>query len=137
MTSIDFYLLSDSGADAVDRIACRLTEKAYRLGHRIFLFTGDREKAEQLDQLLWTFSQGSFVPHEIAGSDAPVCIGYQEPPEDFADVLVNLAGEIPGFFSRFDRVAEVVGATEEAKQGGRERYRFYRNRGYTLDTHEL
>ncbi|MEJ2106309.1 MAG: DNA polymerase III subunit chi [Acidiferrobacteraceae bacterium] len=136
MTSIDFYLLSDP-AEPADRVACRLAEKIYRLGHRVYLLVADRQQAEQLDQLLWTFSQGSFVPHEINGTDAPICIGDGEPPEGFVDVMVNLAGEVPGFFSRFDRVAELVGASEDAKQAGRERYRFYRDRGYALNTHNL
>ncbi len=137
MTSVDFYLLNDAGADAADRVACRLTEKAYRLGHRVFLLAQDRPQAERLDQLLWTFSQGSFVPHELGAADAPVCIGHGEPPEEFGDVLVNLTAQVPDFFSRFDRVAELVAATEESKEAGRDRYRFYRDRGYALDTHQL
>jgi DNA polymerase-3 subunit chi len=52
-------------------------------------------------------------------------------------VLISLASAIPSFFSRFGRVADVVGATEEAKQQARERFRFYRERGYSLQTHSL
>ncbi|MEJ2644677.1 MAG: DNA polymerase III subunit chi, partial [Gammaproteobacteria bacterium] len=64
-------------------------------------------------------------------------VGHQESPETDCDVLINLAAEVPLFFSRFERVAELIGNNEENKQQGRQRYRFYKDRGYTLDTHNL
>ena len=141
MTKVDFYLLPASG-NARELFACRLTEKAYRLGHRVYLLAPDRPAALELDELLWTFSQGSFVPHAIVSTatpadDHPVLIGHEEPPPAFGEVLVNLAAEIPPWFGRFARVAELVGADDAARASGRERYRFYRERGYPLDTHTL
>lgn len=141
MTRVDFYLLGHGGGDDRARVACRLAEKAYRLGHRVYLLAPDAATASELDELLWTFSQGSFVPHGLAGAadaaEQPVLVGHAEPPPAFHDVLVSLAGEIPAWFSRFSRVAELVGADEDSKARGRERFRFYRERGYPLDTHNL
>lgn len=140
MTKVDFYLLGNGGDDRA-RFACRLAEKAWRLGHRVYLLAPDATAASELDELLWTFSQGSFVPHGLADAadadDQPVLVGHGEPPAAFHDVLVSLAGEIPPWFSRFSRVAELVGADEDSKTRGRERFRFYRERGYPLDTHNL
>jgi len=141
MTKVDFYLL-DGGTDSRERFACRLTEKAWRLGNRVFLLAPDKPAALELDELLWTFSQGSFVPHAVCANDGdvdvhPVLIGHTEPPAALTDVLISLAPEVPSWFSRFARVAELVGATEEDKARGRERFRFYRERGYPLEAHNL
>ena len=142
MTKVDFYLLGAADAGSRERTACRLAEKAWRLGHRVYLLVPDKTAALALDDLLWTFSQSSFVPHAVledaADADAhPVLIGHGEPPAALNDVLVSLAREVPPWFSRFARVAELVGAADDDKIRARERFRFYRERGYPLDTHNL
>jgi DNA polymerase III subunit chi len=141
MTKVDFYLLG-AGGDSRERIACRLAEKAWRLGNRVYLLAPDKPATLELDELLWTFSQGSFVPHAVCTNDSdaevhPVLIGHAEPPAALHDVLISLAPEVPTWFSRFARVAELVGAAEEDKARGRERFRFYRERGYPLEAHNL
>jgi DNA polymerase-3 subunit chi len=54
-----------------------------------------------------------------------------------AAVLVNLSAEPAPFFSRFERLAEIVGVGEAEVAAGRERFRFYRERGYELRAHNL
>lgn len=144
MTEIDFYILPSDSAEERLRFACRLTDKALQRNYRIFLNTDSTAMAEQLDESLWTFSAGSFVPHRrLAGSEAdsivePVVIGHQqEPPEAGWDVMINLAEQVPDFFSRYRRVAEVVDGNQQRRDQGRERFRFYRERGYELRTHNL
>ena len=66
MTKVDFYVLGTSGDRARQHFACRLAEKAYRLDNTIHIRTIDQRAAEQLDELLWTFRDGSFVPHELS-----------------------------------------------------------------------
>lgn len=141
MTKVDFYLLGNDG-DSRELFACRLTEKAWRLGHRVYLLAPDQVSANELDELLWTFSQGSFVPHAVCRKETdveqhPVLIGHGEPPSGLTDVLISLAPDVPAWFSRFTRVAEMVGANENEKASARERFRFYRERGYPLETHNL
>jgi DNA polymerase-3 subunit chi len=48
---------------------------------------------------------------------------------------VNLHAQTPPFFSRFERLAEIVGIDDA--EAGRERYRFYRERGYELRAHDM
>ena len=68
----------------------------------------------------------------------PVLIGVNQPPVgDRWNVLVNLAADVPEFFSRYERVAEVVDADAARREQSRERYRFYRDRGYKLNTHQV
>ena len=52
-------------------------------------------------------------------------------------MLINLGLAPPPFFSRFERLAEIVGVDPADAEAGRERYRFYRERGYELRTHSL
>jgi DNA polymerase-3 subunit chi len=141
MTQVDFYILKDSSPRAQALLTCRLSEKAYKKGHQVFINTNSGEQLKQLDDMLWTFSTGSFLPHACyegkTDSTQPVLLGHAIEPEGPSDVLVNLSNDVPAFFSRFNRVAELVGGDETQRQAARERYRFYKDRGYTLNTHNL
>lgn len=141
MTQVDFYILEDDTIDARQRFVCRLAEKAWQQGHKVYIHTGDPALSSRLDEMLWTFRQDSFVPHsldEAAESDeVEVHIGHGEEPRHHDEVLINLGQEVPLFFSRFRRVAEVIDAIEENRQAGRERFRFYRDRGYPMQSHAI
>jgi len=140
-TRVDFYVLAETGTGARLNFACRLTEKAYKLDNRTHAHVTGAAQARQLDELMWTFRQGSFVPHEIAdatsGADTPVTIGHDDTAALAGDLLINLADVIPPFFDRFARVAEIVDSNDECRQRGRERYRFYLENGYEPETHKL
>lgn len=140
MTRVDFYILGKAGGDR-RRTACRLADKAYRSGHRVYLHAASEAEAHALDELLWTFQAGSFVPHARYPADpalpVPVLIGHSGEPEVEPDVLINLTDELPRFFARFERVLEIVEADEAARHRARERFRFYRERGYPLASHEI
>jgi len=141
MTRVDFYVTGEADELSRLRLACRIADKAYRDGRQIYIHTGSAEDAKQVDDLLWTFRAGSFVPHAIQGDTGAeteaVVIGPGDAPADRNDVLINLARQVPAFFSRFERVAEVVDGEAQHKHDGRERYCFYRDRGYPLETHKL
>lgn len=141
MTRIDFYILGDAAGDGQSLFTCRLAEKVTRQGHQVFINTGSALQLQQLDDLLWTFRPGSFLPHAIyegAGTTpAPVLLGHATEPADCHDVLVNLAAEVPPYFGRFQRVAELVAGDEAQRGAARRRYRYYQDRGYTLKTHTL
>jgi DNA polymerase-3 subunit chi len=141
MTQVDFYIpAAISAGDTVHR-ACLLADGAFQEGRRVYIHTQDAETARHLDRLLWTYSAGCFVPHTLDAASCdlltPVCIGNGPPPEGCEEVLISLAGEVPAYFGRFERVVDIVGPTDEEKQLARERYRFYRDRGYDLQTHDL
>jgi DNA polymerase-3 subunit chi len=144
VTQIDFYILEADSDDARLRLACKIVDKATQLDHHVFINSASAEEAQQLDELLWTFSQGSFIPHRVVREALteppaePVLIGLNQPPAPGRwDVLVNLAADVPDFFSRYERVAEVVDGNAARRERSRERYRFYRDRGYKLNTHQV
>ncbi len=140
MTRIDFYILEGNTGDDRVPFACRLAEKAFVNGHRIYIHVPNAETASRLDEQLWTFRAGSFLPHAVVNGDpdpnTPIHIGHGPEPVG-NDMLINLADETPLFFSRFERVAELVGGDEGSRTLARERYRFYRDRGYPLESHTI
>ena len=141
MTQVDFYVIREGVKSNRYTLACRLCEKIYHQGRRILVHTNSEEETRHLERLLWTFRQGSFVPHGIADScDAtvtPVIISHRQDAGLEKDVLVNLNQEVPNFFSRFDRVAEIIDQEPQVVTAGRDRFRFYRDRGYPLKKHDI
>ncbi|MCW9023196.1 MAG: DNA polymerase III subunit chi [Gammaproteobacteria bacterium] len=145
MTRVDFYVLNNKDADAASMMACRLAEKAFTLKHHIYIHTADQTQSEKLDKLLWTFREGSFLPHQLFESghsqNSPILIGHNaeldQDAESLHQVLINLGAQVPSFFSRFERVAEIVSTDDQAKEQARDRYKFYQQRGYELETHKL
>ena len=139
MTQVDFYVLPDASPRGRALFVCRLAEKVFGLGQRSFVHLASDDAARELDDLMWTFRDRSFLPHARVddGSDLPVLLGCGQEPAGEFHLLINLAPEVPGFFSRFKRVAEVVDADPQIRAQGRERFRFYKDRGYPLETHNL
>ena len=141
MTRVDFYILSRDDAEARLSTACRLADKAFRLGHRVFIHAASEEAARELDRRLWTFRDDSFVPHSLAGDGSdpgdPVRIGAGPAPDTSPDVLINLAGAVPSWAEGSTRVAEIVGADPAERAAGRERYRRYRDKGLAPVSHRL
>jgi DNA polymerase-3 subunit chi len=142
MSKVDFYVLRDSGEMARQRFACRLAEKAYKLKNRVHIQVSDPDVGQKLDDLLWTFRDGSFVPHEILNDTAgepvaPVTIGSGATQQVECDLLINLGDHLPEEAARFPRIAEVVSADDESRSSSRQRFVDYRAQGHTLDTHKL
>jgi DNA polymerase-3 subunit chi len=144
VTQVDFYILEPDSDEARLRLACKIVDKATQLDNHVFIHSSSEDEARQMDELLWTFSQGSFIPHRIVRETLaepplePVLIGVNQPPAPGRwDVLINLAPDVPEFFSRYERVAEVVDGNATRRERSRERYRFYRDRGYKLNTHQV
>lgn len=140
-TRVDFYLLQNSEPDARWIIACRLLEKAYFKGHKVYVHCVSQQDAEYLDELLWTFRDDSFIPHNLCGEGPepapPVQIGFGKEPRGFNDILFNMTAEVPGFYGRFKRVMELVSNVEAEKEQSRVNYKAYRAQGCELHTHHI
>jgi DNA polymerase III subunit chi len=138
---VDFYLLESDQNQARWLVACRLLEKAYARGHRVYVFCNHQQDAELLDELLWTFKEDSFIPHNLQGEGPepppPIQIGYGNEPRGFNDILLNLTNRIPPFYAKFRRVMELVANIEAEKELSRANYREYRAKGCELYTHQI
>lgn len=141
MSQINFYHLSDAEPDSRLLFACRLTEKARSLGHRIFINTASKQQAEQLSDLLWRFRPAAFLPHSLMEDQQPdaeaVAVGTSRQLEFHGDVLINLSQEPCHSHQRFQRINEVICQDKEILASGREIYRYYQAQGYQPETHKL
>lgn len=142
MPRVDFYVLERADERARQTLACKLAEKAYRLQNTVYVHAKSREDAEHLDALLWTFRDGSFVPHGLSGCNdatqaSQVMIGYEKEGIESRDLLINLDDEIPPFAEAFPRVAEIVTSDENCRQLSRRRFAEYRDKGHAIQTHKL
>lgn len=142
MARVDFYILKQAGSQSRQAFACRLAEKAYRLENTVHIHAPSRADADRVDELLWTFRDGSFVPHHRLGTSAPavtspVTIGCDTDSVEPGDLLINLCDEIPACAEAFPRVAELVTSDPECTQQSRRRFATYRDRGHTLETHKV
>lgn len=140
MEQVDFYILHTHYKQEKERFACQLTNKAWHQGYRIYIHTGNIASAQQLDTMLWTFKKESFLPHDIYPdmlSSAPIRIGYTEQICEDMEVLINLTETVPPFFEQFKRIVEIVDDTPPAREAGRTRYRFFKEKSCTLKVHDI
>ena len=144
---VDFYVLKGAAAKQRRAFACRQTEKAYLRDLSIVIANDTLADARSLDDLLWTFSERSFVPHEVCPDEhsmdpatkvrllaLPSSTSWPLPD---ADLLVNLTDRLPEGWERFARVAEIIDGDEERRRLGRERFKTYRELEVALETHQL
>ncbi|QXI37578.1 DNA polymerase III subunit chi [Pseudomonas xantholysinigenes] len=139
MSQVDFYILPTDALSARLDFACKLCEKAWRLGHRVYLHCADDAQRAELDERLWCFKGEAFIPHDHAEAqaDAQVALGIGDSTGEHRDLLINLGTDVPGFVGQFERVAEIVVEAPAIRQAARERFRFYREQGYALQDHRL
>jgi DNA polymerase III subunit chi len=137
MTRIDFY----SNAEPKLQVACQLVAKVVREQLQVIVYSPDQNTARAFDKLLWTYQAIGFVPHCLASdaltSETPVVIASDDSEMAHYRVLLNLHAEYPPAFSRFERLIELVGTDDDDRQRARSRFRFYRDRGYEIQHHDL
>lgn len=141
MPQVDFYILHTQMKNVKERFACRLVDTIWHQGYRVYIHVPSLESAHQFDNLLWTFKQDSFIPHDIypdvPHSLAAVRIGYGTDTCPETDVLVNLTEIIPAFYTGCQRVVEIIENNDMALEKGRERFRVYRDQGNSLKYHDI
>ena len=123
MTSIDFYF---NAADKL-QVACRLAGKAAAQGKRLLIYAPQTDIAQRIDRMLWTWQATGFVPHCAA----------QDPLAGETPVLIATTADAPPAFERYERLLELVAQDDEDRRAARERYKFYRERGYRIADHDL
>lgn len=133
MTRIDFY------SNVPDKVqyACRLVRKARAADCKLVLFGQDREQLARIDEALWTFSETDFLPHVLAddalAAQTPVLLAHAEMADlPHHELMINLSSQTPPDFARFERLLEIVSTQDDDRVAGRERYRYYQQRGYPL-----
>lgn len=136
MTRIDFYF----NVEDKFRQVAELAEAALSRQRRLFIYTAGAEVTARLESALCTHNPTGFLPHcrsshPLAG-ETPIVIDWKEADPRHDDILINLTAVQPAFFSRFRGLIELVGLEENDRTAARNRYRFYRDRGYEIRNHD-
>lgn len=137
---VDFYLLTSTEPEQRLLIACKLAEKAYRSQQHTFILTDNERQAHAMDDLLWTYNDISFLPHQLAdesSNPAPIEIGFGDINIKTPTILLNLSACPAKGYQQFQRVIEIILGDETSKALGREHYRHYRAVGCELTTHNI
>ena len=140
MARIEFHILSHVGNEARTRLACQLIEQLYQQQKSVFVQVDSESAALHLDDLLWTFKDQAFIPHEICTPDSPsapvikILIGTDRSPTHVQPTLINLTEHMPAQMEGVTQLIEIVDAEPAHKQAARERYKQYRELGHQLET---
>ncbi len=131
MTSIDFHF---NVADKAGLVSI-LVQRALQRHQQVMIATSDEQSAREVSRSLWQHVQTSFLPHALVGQAlaVPVLIHWGEVEMMYDEVLINLTPQQPNGFSRFKQLVELVGLNEDEKVVARQRYKFYRDRGYSIN----
>ena len=138
MTEITFYF------NAPDKLGTArvLANKAFAGGRKLLIFSSDARALGKIDTLLWTTPGTGFLPHcrasDAQAGETPVLLTGDPEAMPHHEVLLNLDHELPLHFSRFDRVIEIVSRDDDEDRAfARTRFKFYRDRGYEIRSHDL
>lgn len=159
MAEVSFYILPSQSIQERDEFACKLIEKAYRSGCFCYVLTDNTEQSQKIDDLLWTFRAGSFIPHQIYTGELPaiardgvyaessegassaietvILIGSLDVPEHWQNTVINLSSQCPEHVDKIERILEILDNSEATKEPGRNRYRHYQQSGLTITTHKI
>jgi len=141
VAEVSFYILPSESLQDRYLFACKLIEKAYRSGSFCYVLTDSAEQSRIIDDLLWTFRAGSFIPHQIYTGEPPdiekvILIGSLNAPEHWQKILFNLSSRYPDVGPQTERILEILDNSETTKEAGRNRYRQYQQSGMTVTTHK-
>lgn len=137
----DFYLIAKPRfLEEPLRLVCELARKAYDGNHWTLILARDAGQAEALDELLWSFDDDAYIPHQIAGTDeeddlTPVLIAtpdFDAPPRT---LVINLRDD--AYTGACERVLEVVPADPAARDPLRERWKQYKARGFDVNKYDM
>jgi DNA polymerase-3 subunit chi len=139
---VDFYVLEEASAATRLKVACRLAEKAYLAAQTALVWHTDADELRTFDDMLWTFMDGSFVPHEMltsasSGEETPVLLSAGLTPTRNVDIIINLASEVPSCLARTHRVAEIIDGDDARRRAGRARFKAYRDLGVQPASHNI
>ncbi len=144
MTDISFYLLKSQSVRERYLFACKLIEKIYRSGQVCYVFSESLAQSQMLDDLLWTFRAGSFIPHqlytgELPSSEQVILIGTQPAPEPWQKIQINLSSQQPEALEQAERIVEILDNNTDTKALARQRYRRYQQQlsGSKITTHNI
>lgn len=135
MPNVSFYILESNNINSLFKTATQLTIKAYNADNQVLIYSNHSNILAQLNELLWTFSPSSFIPHSLVQSEEdvdsidPIVLANFEPQHLKKDLLIQLSDHVPENFQQYQRIIEILYSDEDYLTKGRERFKFYRRHG--------
>jgi len=115
---------------------CELAERFQQQGRRIYITVCDENQGVTLDQFMWSWKKGSFLPHvydngAVECHDEPVVIGTGERNPNSANVLIMGCACSLEFIRRFEQVVDFAELYDPAlAEQSRARFAQYRKAGF-------
>lgn len=121
MTHVELHVFEPNIQQCI-RLYVRELIRSRNQYSKVCLCVDDAEQAS-----IWRTTLGEYHALEIFEySSAVPNIPFQ------GEILVSLSSHVTPMFSSFKQTIDIVVDTESAREDGRTRYRFYRDRGYPL-----
>lgn len=117
------------------RVLCDLAEEFYLKGERVVLVVQDDNQGLTLDQFMWVWKKGSFLPHvydngSVESYDEPVVILAHEDNPNGAQVLIQGRPCHADFVRKFRHVIDFADIyDEQLREAARERFKRFREMG--------
>lgn len=121
MTKIEIHVFDTGISQCYRQYVTELVSTRTRYCH-VSLCVDDAQQAEQ-----WREELSHISKVEVFDQEAGIpLVPFQ------GEMLVTLSAQVSPLFSAFKQTIDLVADTETAREEGRMRYRFYRERGYPL-----
>lgn len=140
---IDFYVSPSNQPQARLVLACRLARKAWQANKPCWLRCADPEQQQALDELLWSWRDDFFMPHNKAqeNPNAPIVLAVDDLPAQDDTILINLHLDAveQSLLKQptLSRIIEIVCQDEEILLKSRQNFVYYRKLGYQPQRVEL
>ena len=131
---VDFYVYELSDYHLYQKLVCNIIEETYNQRENILLLCENAESCEAFDELLWTFKDISFIPHEkkCKYKITTQCINLAK--KDRSPTLINLTYSFPDFFESHSRVIEMSGYDENSRQKARQNFKKYKTMNFEINS---
>ena len=113
---------------------CKIVKKYYEVGNRILISSQNSVIIKNINKLLWTFEQLSFIPHSTNDEYDPLTsvllfdtnyINDSILKNDY-NVFINLDDKVKTDYHNHEVIVELVSSNEEQKKIAREKYLYYK-----------
>ena len=113
---------------------CKIVKKYYEVGNRILISSQNSVIIKNINKLLWTFEQLSFIPHSTNDEYDPLTsvllfdtnyINDSILKNDY-NVFINLDDKVKTDYHNHEVIVELVTSNEEQKKIAREKYLYYK-----------
>ena len=134
LTDVSFYHLQ---LWPLEKALPKLLEKTLEAGKRALVLVGSEPRAEQLNSVLWSYQQGSWLAHgsnkDGRPEDQPIWLSPEDENANGATYLFLTDGSTSARVADYERCFELFDGNDQAQvSAARERWKAYKEAGFGL-----